>query len=214
MNTEPVDKRDPIPFQQRKRERQAKRTGSAKQRQMQRPSPMRAGGETDDVRDYWVRFIHHPFAGPGRFLWTERMMWGNALLAAILTTIGVTVEVGFHILAMISVFINAFFLFFLAYYMFPWVADWILRQRHKHVSSVDALKLEMVVLSGWLVIASLVRLVPFYYPIPYFAALLAFSVLVMAAVHRHVRVTWSESALATAGGVVSVAIVMAILSSF
>ncbi|PSR21784.1 MAG: hypothetical protein C7B45_09370 [Sulfobacillus acidophilus] len=209
-----MDKRDPISFQQRKRERQAKRAGVVKQRPTQRPSPARAGGETDDVREYWARFIHHPFSGSGRFLWTERMLWGNALLASILTTIGIAVEVGFHLLTMISVFINAFFLFFLAYYLFPWVADWILRQHQKRVSSVDTLKLEMIVLSGWLVIASLVRLVPVYYPLPYFAALLAFAVLVMVAVHRQVRVPWSQSALATAGGVMSVAIVMAILSSF
>lgn len=209
-----VDKRDPIPFQQRKRERQAKRAQASKPNPMQRPSAGRPGGETDDVRDYWARFVHHPFSGPGRLLWTERMLWGNALLAAILTTIGSMLEVGFRLLTMISVFINAFFLFFLAYYLFPWVADWILRQRQVRASTVDSLKLEMIVLSGWLVIASLIRLVPFYSPLPYFAALLAFGVLVMLAMHQRIRVSWSQSALATAGGIFSVAIVMAILSSF
>lgn len=142
------------------------------------------------------------------------MLWGNALLAAIITTVGVVLESGFSFGLLISVFINAFFLFVLMYYMFPWVVDWIFHRQRVHASSVDGLKLEMIVLSGWLVIVSVVRLIPYFAPLPYLAALLAFGVLTLFAVRRRVRAGWAPTALATAGGLVSVAVVMAILSRF
>ncbi len=213
-----LDKKDPIPFQSRKRQRAQRKVPPRKGAVKPRSSSVRPvgprGGETDDVRDYWHRFLRHPLSGPGRLLWTERMLWGNALLAALLTTAGIVVEFGFRFLTIISVFINAFFLFFLAYYMFPWVVDWIFHRQHVHASTVDGLKVEMIVLSGWLVIASLAHLVPFYAPLPYSAALLACGILALFAVHRRVRASWVKTALATAGGALSVAVVMAILSSF
>lgn len=218
-----MGKKDPIPFQQKKRERTGRpgRKGAPKPRSGKKPGPPnrpvstpRGAGETQEVRLYWSHFIRQPFAGPGRFLWTERMLWGNALIAAVLTTIGITIEIGFSLLTMISVFINAFFLFFLVYYLFPWVADWVFRKLKVYASSVDGLKLEMIVLSGWLVIVSLMRLVPFYYPLPYWTAALLFGVLMLIAVHRRVRSSWGQAALATAAGGLAVAVVMLILSTF
>ncbi len=142
------------------------------------------------------------------------MLWGNALIAALLTTLGATLEVGFHFLAMITVFINAFFLFFLFYYLFPWVADWIFRQLKIMPTTVDGMKGEIIVISGWLVAVSLTRLIPVYTPLPYWTASVLFSVLLLVAVHRRIRTTWIQAALATAGGSLAVAVAMMILSRF
>lgn len=142
------------------------------------------------------------------------MLWGNALIAALLTTLGATLEVGFHFLAMITVFINAFFLFFLFYYLFPWVADWIFRQLKITSTTVDGMKGEVIVISGWLVALSLTRLIPFYAPLAYWVASVLFAVLLLVALHRRIRTTWFQAALATAGGSLAVAIAMMILSRF
>lgn len=210
-----LGKKSPIPFQQRKRERAGKKASKQPPKKPRSSYPMSAkSGQPDDVRLYWSHFIQNPFAGPGRFFWTERMLWGNALIAALLTTLGATLEVGFHFLAMITVFINAFFLFFLFYYLFPWVADWIFRQLKITSTTVDGMKGEVIVISGWLVALSLTRLIPFYAPLAYWVASVLFAVLLLVALHRRIRTTWFQAALATAGGSLAVAIAMMILSRF
>ncbi len=201
-----MGKKDPIPFQPRKRQRGAK----TKSKSARRP-PAPQGGETDEVREYWRHFFQHPFSAPARYRWTERMLWGNALLAALLTTIGTALESGFHFLLLISTFINVFFLFFLVYYLFPWVVDWILHQLKVRGAYVDAVKLEVIVLSGWLTIASLFRLIPEYSPWPAVAALAAFAVLTLFALQRRIRAPWMKTIPAWAGGVFSVAIITVIL---
>lgn len=211
-----MGKKDPIPFEQRKRERSGRKASPKKPGKKTsppaRPVPAR-GGETNDVRLYWSHFFRQPFAVPGRYLWTERMLWGNALIAAILTTVGSSLERGLHLSVIIPAFINAFFVFFLVYYVFPWVADWIFHRMKVHASNVDGLKLDMIVLSGWLVIVTLTRIIPFFSPLPYWTASLLFGVLMLLAVHRRVRSSWREALLATVGGWMAVAVIMIIVSN-
>lgn len=166
------------------------------------------------MRLYWSRFIHHPLGGNGRFLWTERMLWGNGLIAGILTTLGISLEIGFKFFTMISVFIDAFFLFFLFYYLFPWIADWTFRQLKVPASTIDGMKSDIITLSGWLVLVNLMRLVPFYYPLPYWVASILFSVLLLLAMHRRIRSSWGQAVLATASGAMAVALVTLILAHF
>lgn len=209
-----VGKKDPIPFQLKKKQRSQAKKAASSRRPKGPGSHPNAGGEIDDVRLYWQHFVHEPFAGPGRFLWTERMLWGNALLAGLAVMAGVTLEFGFHLLNMISVFINVFFLFMLAYYLVPWVADWIFRRMHVYTSTSDGLKLEIIVLSGWLVVASLIRVVPYYAPIPYWLAMVGFAVLLARAIHRRVRTPWTQTVLAAGGGMAALAVIMLILGKF
>lgn len=206
-----MDKKEPIPFQPRKRQRDARKGPTKSKAKSSRRQPASRVGEMDDVREYWHRFFQHPFSGPGRYQWTERMLWGNALLAALLTTVGIGLELGLHFLFLFTTFINVFFLFFLVYYLFPWVADWILRQLKVRGAFVDPIKLELIVLSGWLAIASLFRLIPYYGVLPRYAAFSAFTILMLFALRRQVRSSWTHALLAWAGGVVSIAIIMLVL---
>ncbi len=204
-----MDRKDPISFQARKRERRQKQRG----RTPAGPSRPTGAGELDDVRMYWQRFLRHPFQGPGRLLWTERMFWGNALVAGIATGVGSLLETHFQLMALIYRFIGAFFLFVLMYYLFPWVTAWLLQRMGSRHSSVDGLKLELIVLSGWLAIANLTRLIPYYSPLPYYAAILGFAVLAILAAKRQTRANWLKTLGAGAGGMLSVLVVWAIFST-
>ncbi|MCY0878830.1 MAG: hypothetical protein OWU84_07815 [Firmicutes bacterium] len=200
-----MNKKQPISFQARKRERRAKKSAP------KRPASARAG-EWDEVQVYWRQFLAHPFQGPGRLLWTERMLWGNSLLAGIATTLGIALEEGFHFLTLLEVFVNAFFLFFLAYYVVPWIADWVLRQFRVYQSSVDGIKRSMIVLSGWLVLVNLIRLIPWAHSLPYEAAFIAFFVLVGVALRRDLRAPGGAAALAALTSLISVWLILILLS--
>ncbi len=204
-----MDRKDPISFQARKRERRQKQ----RSRGPGKPSGPVGGGELDEVRMYWQRFVRHPFQGPGRLLWTERMFWGNALVAGIFTGLGDLIEKHFQLMAMVYAFISAFFLFALMYYVFPWVTTWLLQRIGVKNSSVDGLKLELIVLSGWLTIVNLISLVPYYSPLPYYAAMVGFAVLVLLATKRQTRTNGMQTFWAGAGGMLAVLVVWAIFST-
>lgn len=206
-----MDKKDPIPFNSRKRQKRVKdaRTQSRYQQPPRRPTD----GALDDVRAYWTHFIRAPFAGPGRFYWTERMLWGNAVIAGILSLIGTAIVVGFAPLTLISYAINAVFVFFVVYYLMTWVINWILIRMGSRQHFTDALRLEMIVLSGWLVVVSLVRLVPIAQPLLYDAAILVFGILTLIAVHRVARVTWTKAILSSLGGAIAVILLLMILQN-
>jgi len=196
-----MNKKDPISFKDRKR-----------QKKITHYQPPRGGGELDDVRTYWVRFFHNPFAGPGRLMWTERMLWGNALIAGILTIVGGIFAFGFKPLTLFSLFINAFFVFFLVYYLMPWVMNWILIRLQVRQSSVDSLKLEMIVISGWLVAVNLIRLIPYIQPLLYDCSVLLFGILTVLSIRRVTRASWGQAILSSLGGALSVVIVLTILA--
>ncbi len=198
-----MDKKDPIPFRAKKRERQMTRNRG--------PSPA-GGGELDDVRAYWQRFFHQPFGGPGRLLWTDRMFWGNALAAALLTAIATGVEAGFQVLLIITSAINTFFIFFLIYYLMAWVTQWLLVRLNVRQASTDAIRLELIVLSGWLVAVSLLRIIPLFQPWLYDASVVGFGILAALAVRRSARASWRNAGLATLGGGLSVIIVSMLLT--
>ncbi|MCY0898373.1 MAG: hypothetical protein OWU33_05465 [Firmicutes bacterium] len=200
-----MDKKQPISFQARKRERRTKKPPT-------RRPPNQRPGELDDVRLYWQQFIAHPLAGPGRFLWTERMLWGNSLLAGVITTFGIMLEFGFHFLMLLAVFVNAFFLFFLVYYVLPWVADWVLKQFHVYQSSVDGIKRQMIVISGWLVVVNLLRLVPVAHSLLYDAAFVGFFALVAMALHRQTRAPWGATIAAALASLIAVWLILIVLS--
>lgn len=207
-----MDKKDPIPFRARQRQHRAARKVTPP-RQRPVPRPPSKPGELDDVRAYWTRLVHEPFAGPGRFYWTDRMLWGNALLTALASMVITAVRLGgLHILALFSEGINTFFVFFLVYYLFSWVCWWLLVRLGQRQASVDTLKLDMIVVSGWLAMVVLLGLVPYLQPWLYSAALLGFAVLTVRAVRRSIRAPWSASMMSAAGGLISVLLVQIILT--
>lgn len=210
-----MGKKEPIPFQLRKKQRaQAKRNAAPRRPLPPNARPPQSGGELDEVLVYWRHFAPHPLAGPGRYLWTERMLWGNAILAALGTMLGLALELGFHLFTLVGSFINAFFLFMLAYYLVPWVADWIFRHQQVRASTVDGIKLDIIFLSGWLVVVSFLRLIPYAAPLPYWIAMVGFAVLLIGALHRRIRSTWLQATLAGGGACIALVALLLILSRF
>lgn len=196
-----MDKKQPIPFRNKKRERQTARY---------QPSP--GTGELADVRTYWLRFLHNPWGGPGRLIWTERMFWGNALIAGLLTAVGTAIMAGFQPILIVSLFIDAFFNFFLVYYLMTWVIDWVLVRMGAHQSSTTALRLEMIVLSGWLVLVNLFRLIPVLVPFLFDLAMLAFGVLTILAVRRQTHADWFKAIVASLAGGVAMVLLLTLMA--
>lgn len=206
-----MDKKDPIPFRARRREKRAARA----QRTVRRPPgprrPSAHPGELDDMRAYWTHFLKSPLGG-GRFYWTDRMLWGNAIFTGLIAMIVAGVRIGFQPLTIITVGINSFFLFVLVYYLMPWVMDFLLNRLGVRQSAVDPIKLDVIALSGWLAIALLLRLVPLVQPFLYDAVLLWATILLFWAVRRIMRAPWYAALAATLGGVLSVVIVQWLLT--
>jgi hypothetical protein len=96
-----MDRKRPISFQARRKERRQQRTRAG------------TGGEFDEVVRYWQQFVRHPWSGSGRFFWTERMFWGNAILGGAVAMAAGILEAGLHPLLLVVLFINVFFLFVL-----------------------------------------------------------------------------------------------------
>ncbi len=206
-----MDKKDPIPFRARRREKRASRARTSVGRsQGSRRAPANPG-ELDDVHAYWVHFLKSPL-GRSRFYWTDRMLWGNAILTGLLAMVVAGVRIGLQPLTIVTVGINVFFVFVLVYYLMPWVIDFLLNRLGVRQSTVDAIKLNVIALSGWLTIALLLKLVPWVQPFVYDAALLWASLLLFWAVRRLSRGPWYTALAATLGGVVSIAIVQWLLT--
>lgn len=217
-----MDKKEPISFHKRKREiasrrsqkRRSDSTRTRSHRYPPRPAGLIRSGQWDDVTRYWQHFLHHPGGGgSARFLWTERMLWGNGIGTALLVTIGYAIERGPHFLLLFSSFVGTLFFFFLMYYLLPWVIDWVLARLGTRFHTVDALKSEVIAMSGWIVIASLTPLIPWLAPWPYYAALLGLGILVYLAARRQSRAAWTQAALATAAGAAAVFLVQYLLST-
>lgn len=194
-----MDKKDPIPFRAKRRERQ----------QRVRPA---TPGELDDFRVYWSRFFRGPFKGPGRDVWTERMLWGNALFAGLVRALATLFTTGFSVLYMVTVLINTFFVFFLVYYIMSWVMNWILVRWQLRTASTGYLRLEMIVLSGFLVVMSLLPLIPSVGGYAYPLGMVGFGVLVVIHAHRAVRASWTQSMISTLGGGLAVIAIQILLS--
>jgi len=201
-----MEQKPPIPFRPRKRSanRSSRRSGSPA-KAARRPS------ETEDVVAYWAHFIREPIPRPGKFYWTERMLWGNALLAALGMVVATAVVSGFAPMLLLTRFINAFFLFFLFYYAYPWIAVWVLGKRHVMRTSVDDLKTGIIMGSGWLVIATWGQLIPLPFAADVFWLLWA--VILTVLLKRIARTTWTTAGLASGTGWLSVMIINLILST-
>ncbi|AEW05504.1 hypothetical protein Sulac_2014 [Sulfobacillus acidophilus DSM 10332] len=200
-----MQQKPPIPFRPRKRSpnRSSRRSGS--------PKSVRRPSETEDVVEYWTRFIRQPIPKPGKFYWTERMLWGNALLAALVMVVATAVVSGFAPMLLLTRFINTFFLFFLFYYAYPWIAAWVLQKFHVLRASVDDLKTGIIMGSGWLVIATWGQLIPLPFAADVFWLLWA--VILAILLKRIARTTWTTAGLATGAGWLSVMIINLILST-
>ncbi len=186
-----------------------------KRQQSRGPQRPRSGPphEWDDLVWYWRRILQSPLQLAGRQGWTERMMWSNAILAGLIRIIGLTIMDGFHLLLILTTFVNMLFLAFLFYYGMTWVIDWVVgrtRGSHPYFSVAD-LRREVIVLSGWIVIFALLALIP----APFFSllALLGFAAMLVRAVHQVYRVTWGQTLMASAAGILSIVAVLYILSS-
>lgn len=181
-----------------------------RERRIQSRKPPRRPGELDDVLVYWQRMIRNPLQMAGRQYWTERMLWGNALLAGLLQAVGLTVWQGIHPLIFITTVVNTLFLFFLVYYVMTYVISWILERTGQRIVNLDSLRTGLIVLSGWLLVLELLPLIPV--PYLYGAGILGFSLLVLRSVHYATRASWSRIVLATAGGEVLIAVIMMLLA--
>ncbi len=169
--------------------------------------------EWDDLVLYWRRMLAHPLQLSGRQVWTERMLWSNALGAGILRAIALTIFSGFHFLLILTAVINTLFLAFLFYYGMTWVIDWVMgrsantRQRY----AVTDLRTEMIVLSGlivpYVVLTSLLG---------FLGMAISLSILIVGVLRatQHVyRATWSQVILSTGAGILSMLAVMYILNA-
>ena len=191
----------------RDRQRRRRQSGSGGRKSSGRPR------EWDDLALYWRRMIRNPVQLSGRQVWTDRMLWSNALVAGILRAIALTIFVGFHFLLILTAVINTLFLAFLFYYGMTWVVDWVMGRtgNSRQHYAVSDLRTEMIVLSGLIVVyAVLASLIGFPGMVVAFVVLVAG---VVRAVHHVYRVTWSQVIVATGAGILSMVAVLYILSS-
>ncbi len=191
----------------RDRQRRRRQSGSGGHKPSGRPR------EWDDLALYWKRMIRNPLQLSGRQVWTDRMLWSNALAAGILRAVALTIFTGFHFLLILTAVINTLFLAFLFYYGMTWVVDWVMGRsgNTRQHYAVSDLRTEIIVLSGLVVVyAILGSLIGF----PGIAVtFLAFLAGVLRAVHHVYRVTWSHVIVATGAGILSMVAVLYILSA-
>lgn len=186
-----------------------------RRRQSRSHQPKNSGRphEWDDLVLYWRRIVTNPVQLSGRQVWTDRMLWSNALSAGILRAIALTIFSGFHFLLILTAIINTLFLAFLFYYGMTWVIDWVIgrssntRQRY----AVTDLRAEMIVLSGLIVLYVILTSLLGFAGMA--IALIALIAGVVRAVHHVYRVTWSQVILSTGAGILSMLAVMYILSA-
>lgn len=207
-----MDKKDPIPFRAKSREKRLARMRPGRSAGPQSRQNPPNGGELDEVKAYWQHFIRAPLGGKGRFYWTDRMLWGNAILTGLLAMIVSAFRVGFHPLTLITAGINLFFIFVLVYYLLPWVTYFLMSRMGVRQASVDQVKLAVIMLSGWVTIALLLGLVPRFQPFLSDAGLLWFAILLYLAVKRTHKSRPLPAALATLGGLLSVLLVQMLLT--
>lgn len=191
----------------RDKQRRRRQSGSGGRKQSGRPR------EWDDLALYWKRMIRNPLQLSGRQVWTDRMLWSNALVAGILRAIALTIFGGFHFLLILTAVINTLFLAFLFYYGMTWVVDWVIGRagNSRQHYAVSDLRTEMIVLSGLIVVyAILGSLIGFPGMVVTFLALVAG---VLRAVHHVYRVDWNHVIVATGAGVLSMIAVLYILSA-
>ncbi|MDA8194708.1 MAG: hypothetical protein M0Z53_12035 [Thermaerobacter sp.] len=194
--------------------RDKRRQKTARRRTVTRPAvhrqALRSPGDFDEVLVYWQRWLHNPFQTAGTLPWTERMLWGNALLAGILRAVILLFEQNFNIMLLVSAVLNTLFVFFLVYYAMTFVVGWVLARTGTRFKNMDGLRTETVVLSGWLALVAIAAVIPVAYVLD--VALLVFVGLFTRAVMRATRAPWWRSALATLTGSVLVLAVLSLLA--
>ncbi len=184
-----------------------------RQSRQQHSKNSRRPHEWDDLVLYWRRMLRNPLQLSGRQVWTERMLWSNALGAGILRAIALVIFDGFHFLLILTAVINTLFLAFLFYYGMTWVVDWVIGRAsnsRQHYAVTD-LRTEMIVLSGLIVFyvltATLIGLPGMAIS---FVALVGG---VLRAVHHVYRVSWGQVILSTGAGILSMLAVLYILGA-
>lgn len=166
-------------------------------------------GEMDDFVIYWRRMFHNPLQRAGRQVWTERMLWSNALVAALIHGASFTFEQGFHFIYLVSNMVNTFFVFFLVYYVMTWIIAWVLDKTGSRMTDVQAIRLQIIILSGWLVLASVMTFVPIM--LAYDAVLLVFLVLTARAVKHATGAPWWRAGAATSVGGLGLFVILVLL---
>ncbi|NMP23598.1 hypothetical protein [Sulfobacillus harzensis] len=141
------------------------------------------------------------------------MLWGNAILTALVAMVVDGIRIGFRPFTLITAGIDVFFVFVLAYYLLPWVMYFLLNRMKVRQASVDQVKHDVIVLSGWVALAVLLGLVPWLQPYLYAAAGLWVVIAIFWLVRRTLKAPWVPVAAATLGGSLSVLIVQMLLTS-
>lgn len=192
----------PISFRTKQRER----------RQRQIPLSRQHSGQWQDITVYWRRMAQDPFQFAGRQLWTESMLWINALAAGLIRAVGTLVWNGVHPMLFISTTVNGLFVAVMVYYLMTWVIAWVVNRlsvRRAPMASPDLLKPEIIVLSGWFLVLSALTWLP--NPTPYWIAVAGFAVLVGRAVQHSFGIEWYRAAVATVAGFASVVLLLQLL---
>ncbi len=177
-----------------------------------RPRVRKQVHEWDDLVDYWRLFIRNPFQLAGRAVWTERMLWSNAIVAGLLAALQIFIVAGFHLLTLLSATIDTLFDAFLFYYALSWLIVWVVNRTEpsQRRYDVDILRRQAIVYSGWLVIGVLARWIPF----PYVPDLIGLVVVVLGirAVRWLYNVTWVRAAVSVLSGSVTIWVLIGILN--
>lgn len=199
-----VMSKKPISFKSQSRRRRLEK--------QYRPRPRKQVHEWDDLVDYWRLFIRNPFQLAGRAVWTERMLWSNAILAGLLAALQIFLVAGFHLLTLLSASIDLLFDAFLFYYALSWLIVWILNRTEpsQRRYDVDILRRQAIVYSGWLVIGVLARWIPFPYVVPLIVLLVV--ILGIRAVRWLYNVTWIRAAASVLSGTATIWILIGIIN--
>ncbi len=197
----------PISFKDHSRKRRLEKTYKSKAKVRRQPH------EWDDFLDYWRYFFRNPLqvASPGP--WTDRMLWSNAIVAGLLGALHVLVFVGFHIMFMLSAVINVIFDAFLFYYAMTWISIWVLNRTEssRRTYDTDAIRVQAIVYSGWILILSVLEWVPFSGLLVYLGAV-ALIVLGVRAVKTLYSVSWMRAIASVMAGAIAMFLVIMILN--
>ncbi len=142
----------PISFQSHLKKRRPH--GSGRRRQ-QHPH------ELDEWFDYWRERLAKPLALGGRSFWTERMLYGNALVGGLILAGVETWKFGFSILGFATAVLNMVFMAFIWYFGVPWLTGAIHSAMTSSRRPPDSagLKNELIAFSGLFVVVSLLALI-------------------------------------------------------
>lgn len=192
-----------------------KRRQRATRRPPSRPIPRSYGqnqrpGEMDDVLLYWKRWIRNPLATAGNQFFTERMLWGNGLIAGLARAVILLAQQQFNLMLLISAIVNTLFIFFLVYYLVTFIAGWLLGKMGVRFVSQEGLRNEIIALSGWIFLVMIASVIPVPYVLD--VALLGFLILLTRSIKLSAHASWWQAIVSSLAGMMSVMILMTLFA--